>query len=172
MRANCCKFALMDGVILIAAFALGIYFATDFMRTESDGRFDTNAQPCVDWAVGCVLWSGVIAGPLILLGQRFRGRRSRLSWGEWLWLAPLSLYLLVYVFQQYQQSDGPRLVLVVFAVLIQCMLSFAAFLWLVKGLFGTRLDVACRWTDFLGCLVCMTVGPVIIYGLNQALSQL
>src|SRR5258708_6513567 len=110
MRANCAKFALIDGVILVAAFAIGIYLATHFMRTETDGRFDTNAQPGVDWAVGCILWSGVIAGPLILVGQRIRGRRSCLSWGEWLWLAPLSLYVLVYVFQLYQQADEPRLV--------------------------------------------------------------
>ncbi len=41
MRANCGKFALMDGVILIAAFGLGMYLATHFMRTETDGRFDT-----------------------------------------------------------------------------------------------------------------------------------
>src|SRR5262249_2062415 len=154
------------------AFALGICLATYFMRTEIDGRFDANGQPSFRWAVECVLWSAVIAGPLILLWQRFRGRRSPLSWCELLWLAPAFLSMLVFGFQPFQRSSEGKLATVILAVLIQCTLSFAGFLRLVSALSGTRQGIACRWTDFLGCSICMTVGPVILCELNQALGKL
>jgi hypothetical protein len=168
MRANLGRFTLMDGVTLIAAFAIGTCLATHFMRTDTPSGFEMIGQPCVGWAVSCVLWSVVIAGPLILSVQRFRGRCSPLSLGEWLWLAPLSLYLLVYVSQGLGDLS---LGIALLAVSVQCMLSLFA-LVVVMGLFGARPDVACRWTDRFGYLVCISVGPAIVYSVIQALSQL
>jgi hypothetical protein len=169
MQANLGKFTMMDGVTLIAAFAIGICLATHFMRTDTASRFDRIGQASASWAVLCFLWSGVIAGPLILSVQRFRGRCCPLSWGEWVWLAPIPLYLLVYVSQGLGELS---LGIVFLAVSAQCMLSFSALVWLVIGLFGARPDVACRWTDLFGCFVCLSVGPAIVYSVNQALSQL
>jgi hypothetical protein len=169
MRANLGKFTMMDGVTLVAAFAIGICLATHFMWTDTASRFDRSGQPSAGWAVSCILWSGVIAGPLILSVQRFRGRCAALSWGEWVWLAPLPLYLLAYVSQGLGELS---LGIVFLAIFAQCLVSFFALVLLVIGLFRARPDVACRWTDVLGCFVCMSVGPAIVYSVNQALSQL
>jgi hypothetical protein len=169
MGANWGKFTLMDSVTLVAAFALGIFLATHFVRTDTHGRFETRAQLTAEWAVSCVLWSGVIAGPMTLVVQRFRGRRVPPSPGECLWLAPLSLYLLGYASQILGEAS---IVLLLLCVSVQCVASIAAFFWLVAGLTGTRPAASCRWTDLLGCSVCMAVGPWILYGLNQALNQL
>jgi hypothetical protein len=73
MGTNSDKFTLRDGVTLIAAFGLGPFVATHFIRTDTAGQFDNCGQPRIGWAVSCVLWSGVIAGPLILSVPRSRG---------------------------------------------------------------------------------------------------
>src|SRR4051812_45101711 len=90
MTASWSRFTLMDGLILIVACALGIGLETHVMRM--DAGF-TRVDPRVVWAASSVLWAGVVAGPLVLTVQRFRGRRPAPSLGEWLWLAPLALYL-------------------------------------------------------------------------------
>jgi hypothetical protein len=169
MKANWNRFTLMDGVALVAAFALGTRFATHFMLTDMFGLPENRTQPSVEWTVSCVLCSGVIAGPLILLMQRFRGRRSPLSWGEWLWLAPLSLCLVAYASQRLGVHFSFYAILD--AVLVQCALSAPACILLVGGLLGMRPYVACRWTDLVGCSVCVAVGPLILYIVNQALGQ-
>jgi hypothetical protein len=159
----------MDSATLVAAFALGIFLATHFMRTDTHGRIETGAQLTADWAVSCILYSGVVAGPMILVLQHFRGRRVPPSPGECLWLAPLSLYLLGYASQILGEAS---FILSFLWLIVQCVASIAAFFWLVAGFAGARPDAACRWTDLLGCSVCMAVGPWILYGLNQALNQL
>jgi hypothetical protein len=166
MTASWSRFTLMDGLVLIVAFALGMGLATHFMGTDTAfGRLD----PGVVWAVSSVLWAGMVAGPLILTVQRFRGRRPAPSLGEWLWLVPLAFYLPSYAFAQ---LAVPSLALVFLWVWVQCLLSLAAAVCLVAGVFGMRPGPACRWTDLVGCSVCTAFGPAILFALNEALSQL
>jgi hypothetical protein len=69
----------MDGLVLIAAAALGTGLTTGLGRTDATVR----QGMLVLWAVRSVLLSGAIAGPLVLLAQVVRGRRSPPTWGEW-----------------------------------------------------------------------------------------
>jgi hypothetical protein len=65
--------------------------------------------------------------------------------------------------------DVPALVI---WVMFQCAFSCAAFFRLVGSFFGMNREVACRWTDFLGCTVCDSVGPAIVFAIYEALKQL
>ncbi len=163
MNANWNRFTLMDGAALVAAFALGTSVATHFTRLDTPSAI---LRPSAGWAVSCILLSGVLAGPFILLSQGIRGRRFALSSGEWLWLAPVLLLLFVYAIGHF---SGERLVLWVEA---QCIFSIAAFLRIVAIVFGMKANAACRWTDLAGSSVCAAVGPAILYGILQAMSQL
>jgi hypothetical protein len=166
MNASWSRFTLMDGLILIAAFALGMSLETYLMTRDSIYlRFD----PRVVWAMSSVLYSGVITGPLILAVQRLRGRRSALSLGEWLWLSPLSFYLPMYAFIL---LGGNGIGLICAWAPIQCLFSLAASCWLVTGVLGLRPNAACRWTDFVGCSVCSAVGPALVFQINEAMNQL
>jgi hypothetical protein len=166
MRGNCSRFTLMDCAVLIAALALGMSFATYLARIDTPIR---GVPPRVAWAVTAVLWSGAIAGPLILLAQCVRGRRTVPSWGEWLWLTPSSLYLLVLASVS---LGGPGLPLILAWVAVQCLASFTASCRLIASLAGLIPGVACRWTDLLGCSVCTAFGPAILYSVNEAMSHL
>lgn len=85
MPSNWNRFTLMDSVGLVAAFAIGMGITTHFAKTDTPL---SGVPPELSWAVESVLWAGMVAGPLILMAQAFRGRRSRLSIGEWLWISP------------------------------------------------------------------------------------
>jgi hypothetical protein len=189
IRSNWTRFTLMDGIILIAACSIGTYITTRFAQErqiaelQKEGslgtliatrftRTDTrNSRPrvAVLWAVSCILWSGVIAAPLVLSSQRFRGRRSAPSPGEWFWLVPLVLFLTIAWSQLF---GGPGSFLFITWVMLQCACSCAALFRLVRTFFGMNRDVACRWTDLLGCTVCGSVGPAILFEIYEALKQL
>jgi hypothetical protein len=167
IRSNWTRFTLMDGIILIAACSVGTYIATRI--AQMDAR-NSSPRVAVLWAVSCVLWSGVIAAPLVLSSQRLRGRRSAPSPGEWLWLVPLVLSLTVA--WMLLRFCGPGSFLLVILVMLQCACSCAALFRLVRTFFGMNRDVACRWTDLLGCTVCGSVGPAILFEIYEALKQL
>jgi hypothetical protein len=164
MRGDCRRFTLMESTVLIAASALGMSFASYLTRIDTP---ISGVPPHVVWTGKAVLSSGAIAGPLILLAQYLRGRRTAPSWGERLWLAPSSLYLLTLASVSLG-VPGPPLVLAWVAV--QCLASFAASCRLIADLAGLIRGAPGRWTDLLGCSICMAFGPVILYPLYEALS--
>ncbi len=188
IRSNWTRFTLMDGIILIAACSLGTYITirfaqeTEVAELEKEGSLGTliatrftrtetqNSRPrvAVLCAVSCVLWSGVIAAPLVLSSQRFRGRRSAPSPGEWFWLVPLVFFLTIAWSQLF---GGPGSFLFITWVMLQCAFSCAALFRLVGTFFGKDRDVACRWTDFLGCTVCASVGLAIVFAIYEVMKQ-
>jgi hypothetical protein len=89
--------------------------------------------------------------------------------GEWLWLAPFPLYLLLYAIARL--SDG-GMALALLGIAAQCSLSLAAVGCLIAGVFGSRSNPVCHWTDLVGCSVCAALGPVIALVINASLSQL
>jgi hypothetical protein len=105
---------------------------------------------------------------LVLSSQRFRGRRSAPSLGEWFWLVPFVLFLTIAWSQLF---SGPGSFPFVTCVILQCAFSCAALFRLMGTCFGMNRDVACRWTDFLGCTVCASVGPAIVFAINEAMKQ-
>ena len=83
-----CRFTLLDGALLIAAFAVGMAMVTNGMRDEirPDG-----ARTAFHVGGRIVLLGLQLSGPPILLGQWVRGRRVSLGFGERLWLVSLAL---------------------------------------------------------------------------------
>jgi hypothetical protein len=51
------------------------------------------------------------------------------------------------------------------------LFALAALCRLVFWLIGMRRDVACRWTDILGCAVCALTGPAIALPIIVGLGQ-
>jgi hypothetical protein len=169
-RPDWSRLTLLDGHLLVAASALGLGLASYFLRGVGPYR---SVHPQIVWAISGLLWAGMIAAPLILVGQRLRGRRAALSLGEWFWLAPSTLFLLMLACAcLVGPTFGLILVLVLLGVGLQWALSLAALYRLVAVVFGRAPVVACRWTDRLGCAVCAAVGPALFAELSAALSQL
>jgi hypothetical protein len=166
MRGSSSRFTLMDCAVLFAALALGMSFATYLARIDYPIR---GVPPRVVWAATGILWSGAIAGPMILLAQYVRGRRTVPSWGEWLWLTPSSLYLLVLASVSLAR---PNLPLLLASVAVQCLVSLAASWRLIAILTRLIPGVDCRWTDLLGCSVCTAFGPAVLYLVNAAMDDL
>jgi hypothetical protein len=165
MKDNWSRFTLMDGLVLIAACALGTGVATNLVRTDDALR---HVEMVVVWPVASVLISGVIAGPLVLLDQLFRGRRVAPTWGEWFWLAPALLYVSMCTFARSEYG----VLIVLMSILLQVLCSLIAFCRLVFCRLGMTPEVACRWTEILGCVVCSAIGPAIAYCLTLALYYL
>ena len=145
MKTNWAGFTLMDGIILIAACSVGTYFPTRLKQTDTR---NSRSGADVEWAVACRRMLRRNRGALILVSQRFRGRRSAPGLGELFWLVPLVLFLTI---ASSQLLSGPGEFFLVTWFMLQCAFSCAALLRLVGTFLGMNRDVACRWTDFLGC---------------------
>ena len=161
METNWGRFSLVDGMIVIAASAIGMSLAAK--ASEPD-------LPRIIWALSAVLYGALIAGPLILASQWIRGRRAVLSPGESLWLSPLVLYLATYAIGLIPSVPG--VVVVLLWVAVQVILSVIAFCWLIVGYVAKRPTVECRWTDSLGSSVCAAAGPVLAIVINDGLNRL
>jgi hypothetical protein len=179
MKTNWNRFTMVDGGILIAALGLGVWLATAEVSGRTDHPFQ-GAETLVIWAVLSVLWAGIFAGPLILVEQLLRGRRSAPSPGEWFWLVPVPLYISFLLFLYGSQntyltilySGNLGLFITLVYVVIQCLFTLAAFVRFVSSVYGKRRDVACRWTDLLGCSVCIYVGPVMAFAVISSLRNI
>jgi hypothetical protein len=167
------RFTLLDAALLIAACAIGFALETNSMQTEGQAQ---ESHSRAAWAIESAVLSCVVASPLILGAQWFRGRRAKLSLGEWLWLTPLmvatSFFALSLVLGVVRPPVLVPLIIPFSAVWFECLLSLVAFGRLVNGVSGYKPDVSCRWTDTVGCAVCMSVGPAVAFAMNEALSRL
>lgn len=156
----------MDCAILVAAIAL----ATGLGRISAFGGPPRRGSgPLFVWAIESALLFGLIVGPMILAGQWLRGRRAGLGAGEWFWLAPALLWVPVAAGANLA-GNGIGLALV--WVVAQGACSFAAFIRLAAPPAGAGARTECRWTDLCGYLTCIAMGPLVAFGINDALDQL
>lgn len=147
--ANWNRFSMLDGMVLIAASAVGMGLVSPAWGSRL--RF---------WVLAAFL-AGVIAGPMTLVSQRLRGRRAKLGPGEYFWLSPLLLFLITMLVLSFTSEDVGFGFLKV-PLLAQCVLSLAAACRFIAGLVTKRPNVGCRWTDSLGSLTCALAAPAFL----------
>ncbi|WP_422931933.1 hypothetical protein [Singulisphaera sp. PoT] len=152
---------MRDGVILIGALAAGMGLA----KNATNGHF--NAL----WLIDMLLASGILAGPFVLVGQWWSGRRTALSHGERLWATSSSLILPLLVWGYLDMGLGILNVFLAIAALIHFLISLYAAIYLAVSVLGPSVDVPCRWTDRLGCLVCSVVFPGVVLSICIELNQ-
>ncbi len=132
------RFGLLEIMLLIAAVALG---GAGFARMA---RFFP-----LQGFVGMLAFGWLFSGPLILIGQFFRGRRVGLSVGEWFWITPTIGFILY-----------PLLILCLPIMLGQWL---AALPLLLNTIDGRRAERPCRWTDAMGLINALLVVPMTTF---------
>ena len=155
------RFTLLDVFLLQASFAIGLSLAV------------TLAPPATGWlfrALAAVVLGLTVAGPIVLGTQwTFRGRRSRLSAGEWLGFTP-ALFLAVGLFATMVEGLHPLMsFLLGLWFFVHALCTLDAF-WALVGLFkGDRPEVKCPWTDAFGSSVCILFGPALCAGVGAVI---
>ena len=157
------RFTLLDVFLLQASFAIGLSVVVTF------------APPATGWlfrALAAVVLGSAVAGPICLGTQwALRGRRSRLSAGEWLWFTPivflggvLSASMAVPV------PYGFILALGIVWFSMQALFSLIALGALVGLFMGDRPEVKCPWTDAFGSSVCILFCLALCAGVGAVIS--
>jgi hypothetical protein len=151
------RFTVMDGMLVIVAMALGMTLSPWIAGWE------------VKRAIMGTLEGGIVAGPLLLLGQWLRGRRSALSAGEVLWLVPFAIqvvYVALVVALGTSEIGNEEIfvwmIVSVVLVAVQAVSTLVALSVLVLGLSKRRSEVACRWTDRLGSFLGFVAMPITV----------
>ncbi|NQT16989.1 MAG: hypothetical protein HQ582_29800 [Planctomycetes bacterium] len=138
------RFTLLDLFLLQAGFGFGFSLACSLSPKDA---------PAAELATTGIVWGFVFAGPLVMMIQRIVRKRSQaLSLGEWLWLSPTALFLLLCC-----SMEGPVAAsvhwsryLFLFWVFAQVMAMGVSVANLFSGLRGYRGCVPCLWTDQAG----------------------
>lgn len=166
------RFTWLDGCLLLPAVATGVYQAI----SSSVSLTGQPAAPEVGQTVllsltliNAVSLGGMYAGPLVLgCHFIFRKRRQCLLPGEWLWLSPLimaGLCKIIYgsvmafsssnlaPFFMYYMFIGARVQLSLIALCILCAI----------GLRTIKRRTTFRWTEYLGCFICILNGVFDVY---------
>jgi hypothetical protein len=89
----------------------------------------------------------------------FRHRRSRLSWGELLWLCLPVFFAFVCVSSQL----CPSIVWYALLMLVAGISSLWALVLICRRLMGDWGSVTCRWTDVFGSVACLSAGIALLY---------
>ncbi len=80
------RFTLIDLIICVLSLGLGLGVALRVFQ----------GREMLLTALAALFMAGTIAGPLLLISQRLRGRRQGLGLGEWFWLVTAVNYLLLF----------------------------------------------------------------------------
>lgn len=152
------RFTLLDAMLLFPAYAL----AAAFTRwTAGEGTLRQPVSPMITILLIASLGS-VVAGPIILLAQfLLRRRRTALSTGEALWLAPLVIPTLAVLASVVPAARDAVLFMLLFVVLpglpvvtiVSSIVCFAS----VRG----RKNVPCYWTDRFGLVASLGVALIL-----------
>jgi hypothetical protein len=170
------RFTLLDGALLIAAFAVGMAMVKYDMRLRGEARVD-RARPMLRTWARIFLLGLEIAGPPILLRQWIRGRRLALGFGEILWLVSLAFTIVV---RTSRTLIDPNVLatrtyflayLHPFISFLRVLTSLVALGWLIAGRFERRPRRALPWTDYLGISTCVLSGTWIVFVVGEVLIR-
>ena len=157
------RFTLLDVFLLQASFAIGLSLAV------------TLAPPATGWlfrALAAIVLGSTVAGPVVLGTQwALRGRRSRLSGGEWLWFTPI--VFLGGVLSASMAVPVPNGFIVALGIVwlsMQALFSLIAVGALVGLFMGDRPEVRCAWTDAFGSSVCILFCVALCAGVGAVIS--
>ena len=159
------SFRLIDGMLIIVAIGIGMSMES-ISEMESQETLLDGVHPLVDWVLRSLAYASVFIVPLNLSGQFLRGRRIFPSFGEWLGLAPLSLFLAMLILSVL--VGGLSLII---WFLAQILTSFIAPFVLISDLLQIRPHLPCRWTDWIGCVSCAVSGLMVWYIIHLAFSE-
>jgi hypothetical protein len=111
----------------------------------------------------------LLAGPLVIVAQAFRGRRCRPSLGEWCWLLPIVLYLALLVTNHslvlMPLPSGFRLRSFYVWLSVQFLISVGGGVVLFGCSIAARRHIR-QWTDPFGAAVCVSVWLLLWYDLT------
>jgi hypothetical protein len=145
------RFTLLDLFLFQAAFGIGLSLAFSTDRAWEHLLFALSLSS----VLGCLL-----AGPIVLGSQcLLRGRRQKFSGGEWLWLSPLLLLLILSLFSVVVYLFFNFLSLfLVFVATLASVFSVA----LAIGLLLSRAErdsdqMPCYWTDRFGTFAALYI---------------
>jgi hypothetical protein len=146
------RFTLLDLLLLQACFGFGLALACSPGTGEAAG---------VERMIAGMVLGAVFAGPIILMTQwTLRGRSRPLSAGEWLWLTPTVLFLLLSCSLRFSPDfdlgSSSRLFVVWMFAQVTC--TGVALATLFSSLRGYRSTVPCYWTDRLGSWASLLFG--------------
>lgn len=149
----------MDLLLLMVAYALAGGYCTQQQAVVSHAASEVGSihYTATDIFFQIVVLGNVLACPIILTTQYlFRGRRTWLSEGEWLWLSPIVLGLTAMFW-----PGGDSALLLVGGGLFLCLcLCLLCILCRFGGFWGLA---TCHWTDTFGCLTCLSVALWVWY---------
>jgi hypothetical protein len=74
------QFTSVDGVMLVVALGLGVWLQTAWMSGRTDHPFQ-RTESLMLWAGLSLLSGGIFAGPVVVIAQLPRGRRTAPSVG-------------------------------------------------------------------------------------------
>lgn len=166
------RFTVLDALLIQVGYAIAFPLVLSPYRRLVLSNFNEGtlfillATICL----GCTFSGPIILGSHWLL----RGRRTVLSVGEWLWLSPIGLVLILavgiwalhWIAQLLPDPNEMRAVffallgLVLFLLEIGCMLN--ALLVVVARSAGDLPEPPCSWTDWFGTLTCLLIGTIIL----------
>lgn len=122
--------------------------------------------------LGGLLIGMSMAGPAVFLYQAWRGRRTRLSGGEILWVTPIGLYLALcfslITMETFQVTDTVVPVLLIIVSLAMLSIFALAVTLLGQAAAGGRRSIACQWTDIAGSVFAASAMAAIVYLVSQA----
>ena len=174
------RFTVLDVMLLQAGYALALALVLSPARRLALTTFDAGTVLVV---LTTICLGGVFSGPIVLASHwLFRGRRTALSAGEWLWLSPfgilialgLGIWALHWVAQVFPAPAEVRAVffallgLVMILVEIGCTLN--ALLVVVARSVGDLTEPPCWWTDRFGTLTCLVLGIIVLLCVLAVLS--
>ena len=174
------RFTVLDVMLLQAGYALALAMVLSPARRMVVTTFDEGTLFIL---LTTICLGSVFSGPIVLASHwLFRGRRTGLSAGEWLWLSPfgillslaLGIWALHWLAQVLPDPAEMRAVffsllgLVLFLVEIGCTLN--ALLVVVARSVGDLTEPPCWWTDRFGTLTCLLIGVIAFLCVLAVLS--
>ena len=156
------RLTILDFLLLMVAYAL----AGGFVSEESELAVAGNIGKFTHYTemfFQIVVLGNAFACPIVLAAQyAFRRRRTWLSEGEWLGLAPIILWTIALCLPR----GDPALALLMVLLAFLAICSSLAFLLIGLRLCGLWSFATCRWTDVFGAFTCLAMGSWVYYNLT------